>query len=416
MSRRLVLIIVVLLVIIIGVAAAVLVPNLLRQQQGGGTTTVAGGTTVAQPQGGGATLTPQVTNTPPPTALPTTSIVVAVQNINRGQIITPDVVDFRDWPTIYAPQTAITSLDDVIGKIARTDIFREQPILFSLVTENLNDLGAVGSDAGALLPQGRRLVAVPIDRLTSVGYALQPGDRVDIIISFLFVDIDPEFQSLTPNGISLLSVTVDELGSRTITPVLAYAGRIENRTFPPPLGAVGSITVPQENQRPRLVTQMTIQDALVLHVGTFPADGRLFNRPTPQPVATQVAEVQPTAAGPANAPAAAGAGTTPVAATSTPVPPDIVAIAVSPQEAVVLSYFIESRIPITFALRPANEIGIQNVSQVNLEYILNQYRISLPRRLDYSVEPAIRSIRQLYAGDQIRLNPEVTAAPTTEGQ
>jgi hypothetical protein len=150
---------------------------------------------------------------------------------------------------------------------------------------------------------------------------------------------------------------------------------------------------------------MTIQDALVLHVGTFPADGRLFRRPTPQPVATLE-----TAATPAPVQAAGG---TPVAPTATPVPPDIVAIAVSPQEAVVLTFFIESRFPITFALRPANEIGIQNVAQVNLEYVLSQYRISLPRRLDYSVEPAIRSIRQLYVGDQIRLNPEPVAVTTS---
>jgi Flp pilus assembly protein CpaB len=403
MSRLRVLLIIAVLVIILGVVAALVIPNLTQQNtQNANATSAAAGTPVVQQSGNDTA--PLVTNTPPPTALPTISIVVAVQNINRGQVITPDVVDFRDWPAVYAPQTAITSYEDVIGKIARVDVFREQPILFSMVTENLNDLGAVGSDAGALLPQGRRLVAVPIDRLTSVGYALQAGDRVDLIVSFLFVDIDPEFQSLTPNEIALLSVTVDDLGSRQIQPVLAYSGRVENRNFPPPLGAVGSITVPSESQRPRLVTQMTIQDALVLHVGTFPADGRLFNRPTPQPVSTQASEITP------SAPQTAGG--TPVAPTATPIPPDIVAIAVSPQEAVVLTFFIESRFPITFALRPANEIGSQNVAQVNLEYVLSQYRISLPRRLDYSVEPAIRSIRQLYAGDLIQLNSQPVAVPT----
>ncbi|HRL12805.1 MAG TPA: SAF domain-containing protein, partial [Aggregatilineales bacterium] len=264
MSRLRVLLIIALLVVILGVVAALVIPNLTQQNnQSAAATSAAAGTPVVQ-QGANDNNAQLATNTPPPTALPTISIVVAVQNINRGQVITPDVVAFRDWPAVYAPQTAVTSFEDAVGKIARVDIFREQPILFSLVTDNLNDLGAVGSDAGALLPQGRRLVAVPIDRLTSIGYALQAGDRVDLIVSFLFVDIDPEFQSLTPNEIALLSVTVDDLGSRQIQPVLAYSGRVENRNFPPPLGAVGSITVPSESQRPRLVTQMTIQDALVL--------------------------------------------------------------------------------------------------------------------------------------------------------
>lgn len=409
MSPRLrLLIVLALVIIVVGVGAALILPRLTQQNQG---TTPAATSAANRPD----TSQPVATALPTPTELATIPIIVAVQNINRGQVISSDLIDIRQWPAIYAPQTAITNPEDVIGKIARVDIFREQPILFSLVTENLSELGATGSDAGALLPQGRRMVAVPIDRLTSVGYALQPGDRVDIIISLLFVDVDPEFQSITPNNIILLSVQVDG-ESRQITPVFAFNGRVENRTFPPPLGSTGSITQPQEDQRPRLVTQMTVQDALVMYVGTFPRDGRIFrssgaSAATPAPV--------PTTAG-TPSPNQRAAGTTADVPTATPAPPDIVALAVSPQEAVILTYFIESKIPITFALRPANEVGTQNVAQVNLEYIMNQYRIALPRRLDYTVEPAIRSIRQIIAGDTIQLRDESsrtasgTPAPNTQ--
>jgi len=400
-SRLRLLIVIALVIVVVGAGAALILPRLTQPAGGGSTapTAVANRPDTSQPA---------ATALPTPTELATIPIIVAVQNINRGQVISSDLVDIRQWPAIYAPQTAITNPEDVIGKIARVDIFREQPILFSLVTENLSELGATGSDAGALLPQGRRMVAVPIDRLTSVGYALQPGDRVDIIISLLFVDVDPEFQSITPNNIILLSVQVDG-ESRTITPVFAFNGRVENRTFPPPLGSTGSITQPQEDQRPRLVTQMTVQDALVMYVGTFPRDGRIFRSAaavaaTPAPVATTAGTPSPNQR---------PAGTTADVPTPTAAPPDIVALAVSPQEAVILTYFIESKIPITFALRPANEVGTQNVAQVNLEYIMNQYRIALPRRLDYTVEPAIRSIRQIIAGNTIQLRDE--ASRTTTG-
>ncbi|MCO6443702.1 MAG: hypothetical protein J5J04_06430, partial [Anaerolineae bacterium] len=102
-------------------------------------------------------------------------------------------------------------------------------------------------------------------------------------------------------------------------------------------------------------------------------------------------------------------------ATPTPLPPrpDIVAIAVSPQEAVVLAYYVEAKIPITFALRPANETGIASVRQVDLDYIMDQYRIVLPRKLPYSIEPAIRSIRQLVASNTISLRDTVTTPSTT---
>lgn len=397
-SRLRLLIVLALIIIVVGVGAALILPR-LTQNQGAATPAA---TTSANSNGS----QPSATSFPTPTPFQTVPLIVAVQNINRGQVITADLVDFREWPAQYAQQTAITNPDDVIGKIARVDIFREQPILFSLVTENLSELGAVGSDAGALLPQGRRMVAVPIDRLTSIGYALQPGDRVDLIISLLFVDVDPESQSMTPNNIILLSVVVDDQ-SRQISPVFAFDGRVENRTFPPPLGTTGSITQPREQQRPRLVTQMTVQDALVMYTGTFPRDGRIFGNAqaaTPLPV--------PTAAGTPSAnqrPAGASAEVP----TPTPAPPDIVALAVSPQEAVILTYFIESKIPITFALRPANEVGTQNVAQVNLEYIMNQYRIALPRRLDYTIEPAIRNIRQLIAGETIELREESRVPATT---
>ncbi|KXK48786.1 MAG: hypothetical protein UZ13_03539 [Chloroflexi bacterium OLB13] len=173
-----------------------------------------------------------------------------------------------------------------------------------------------------------------------------------------------------------------------------------------PLGNVGIsqlpvIIAPSEDPRPRLVTQMTIQDALVVNVGDFPRNGRLF----------RASSASAPEAAPTPAPAPVG-GTN---ATPTPLPPrpDIVAIAVSPQEAVVLAYYVEAKIPITFALRPANETGIASVRQVDLDYIMDQYRIVLPRKLPYSIEPAIRSIRQLVASNTISLRDTVTTPSTT---
>ncbi|NOG51468.1 MAG: hypothetical protein HND48_20130 [Chloroflexi bacterium] len=248
------------------------------------------------------------------------------------------------------------------------------------------------------------MVALPMDRLTSAAYALQPGDRVDIITSLLFVDIDEEFQSALPNDIRIISVEAVENGGVRYNVLAPVDGRTDS--LPVPLGNVGIsqlpvIIAPSEDPRPRLVTQMTIQDALVVNVGDFPRNGRLF----------RASSASAPEAAPTPAPAPVG-GTN---ATPTPLPPrpDIVAIAVSPQEAVVLAYYVEAKIPITFALRPANETGIASVRQVDLDYIMDQYRIVLPRKLPYSIEPAIRSIRQLVASNTISLRDTVTTPSTT---
>lgn len=391
MSGRVRLLLIVAIIIILGgIAAAVLLGNPTGSNPP--PATPGAGTEVAQ-----STSRPDVTNTQLPVAspVPTVQIVVAIQPIGRGNLINPDMVDYREWPEEYAPRNALFNLDDVIGKIARTDIVREQPILAGMITENLSGLGAVGSDAAAVLPAGTRMISIPIDRLTTGAYAVQPGDRVDAIISLLFVDIDEEFQSILPNKINIVSVEEQtEAGFKLsiIQPVNGRGDRIQLLGFTLP-----AIISPSEDPRPRLTTQMTIQDALVVYMGTFPPDGRLFNIGAPTPIAEPATE--PTVDPAANR----REGT----AVPTPVPlrPDVISLAVSPQDAVVIAYYVEAKIPVTFALRPANETGTVQTQPVTLEYVMRTYNIAVPTKLPYSIEPAIRSIRQLVNTEQLIFRP-----------
>jgi Flp pilus assembly protein CpaB len=390
MSRR-VLLLVALIVIIIGAAVAFLVlPNMNRNPTPASGTPAA--TRVASDNG-----TAQPT-TIPPSPIPTVNIVVAVQPIGRGQVISPDMVDFREWPEQFAPRNSIFSLEEVIGRIARTDIEREQPILTGLITRNLNDLGAEGSDAAAIMPPGTRMVSIPIDMLTSNAYAIQPGDRVDAIISLLFVDVDEEFQTRLPNDIIIVSPLPDG-GFQILQPV---DGRIETAFLAGQ--SVPILIGPTELPRPRLTTQMTVQDALVVNTGLFPDDGRLFGNAPATPVPAPE-DVQAT-------PGTTRADGTPV---PTPVPerPNVISLAVSPQDAVTLSYYVEARIPVTFVLRPANETGTVTTQAVTLDYVMTRYGIQVPRKLPYGLEPAIRSIRRLLDSDEIIFQEADPAATTT---
>lgn len=341
------------------------------------------------------TAEPASTPLPTPTPIPFVELVVAVQEIPRGLEIPPNAVILRPWPEESAPFQAVGNVDDVIGRIARTDIFREQPILSNMLVEDLTGLADVGSDAAAVLPTNRVAVALPMDRITSVAYAIQPGDRVDVIISLLFVDVDPVFQSREPNTIRILATDEEEEGGGTGAPSIGAAlpGRIDTV----PAGRFGTLDVlisPSEQPRPRLTTQRTIQDALVIWTGDFPRDGVLF-RPaaTPTPIPT------PDETG-------AGGGEEGTAPEPTPVPPrpDIITLAVSPQDAVTLTWMVEARIPMTFALRSATSTSLVGTEAVTLDYILGSFSISVPDKFSYSIEPAVRSIRQLYAGNTISLS------------
>jgi pilus assembly protein CpaB len=394
MSRIRLLLVVALLIVLIGVGAAVILPGLNNNagNQTGGTpgtpqreaTRPAGGTSSAA--------------LPTYTPFPTLDIVVAIQPIGRGSLINPDMVALRTWPEESAPINAFFDTAEVIGKIARTDIVREQPILTGLVTADLSGLGAVGSDAAAVLPPGTRLISMPVDGLTTGAYAIQPGDRVDAIISLLFVDLDEEFQTILPNNVLLVSRP--EPGKFEI--LAPIAGRSDRIFFAGE--AVPVILSPAEYARPRLTTQMTIQDALVIYMGAFPPDGRIFNigQPTAVPSA---GDAEPT-----EAPDAGRRQGTPVP-TAVPLRPDVISLAVSPQDAVVMTYYVEAKIPVTFALRPANETGTVTTQPVTLEYIMSRYTIQVPRKLPYGVEPAIRSIRQLVSTNELTFANNNTNTP-----
>lgn len=373
------LLIIIAFVIILGVVG-VFVFLQLGGQPGGGDIGVTGGNS-----GGGSDPVVQQTG-PTPTPFEYVDVIIAVQELRRGVRIPAEAVQFAPWPLEAAPFNAVTNIEDVVGKIARTDIFVEQPILTSMVTDDYTSLADVGSIAAAVLPDDLVAVAIPIDRVTSVAYAVQDGDRVDIIVSMLFVTVDDTFQTIAPNNITLFQISDEGI---------AFTNTIQGRPDSTSLGP--AIIGPSERQRPRLVTQQTIQNALVLHVGTFPLDGDFLpitptpsgdDAPTPTPVPQQAAGGQQGTAVP----------------TSPPPRPDIITLGVTPQEAVVLTWAVEARLPLTLALRSANYTGQSATQSVTLDYLIDNYNVDPPGRRDYTIEPALRSIRQLLAGDEISLS------------
>jgi Flp pilus assembly protein CpaB len=331
-----------------------------------------------------------------PTATPITyvKVVIAVQELPRGIVIPEGAVDVREWPVDTFPNFGIQDPKLVTGRIARTDIARGMPVLETQLVDNLFNLGLSGrgSDAAAVIPPGKVAIAVPIDRLTNVAHAPKSGDRVDVIISFLFVDVDEEFQSIKPNRVSLTSIT-PEGGVQILT---GLEGRVEpSGDFPNPV-----VVGPSERQRPRLVTQRTVQNALVLNVGMFTKDGDFLGR-RPTPTAVPVTPGGPPT--PTQPPSAAS-----------PTPdiynPDIITLVVDPQDAVTLAWTVEAGLPLYFTLRSAQDESTSETGAVSLDYMLTTYQITQPQKLPYGLEPPITSIRKL------AINLNLTALEGQAGQ
>ncbi len=384
MRRGRLLILVGLIILLAVIVVVFVLPQMTGSDGGGGAI-----------NGGGEELPRAQEIIPTATPIPMVQIVVAVQELPRGiRIPAENAVQLRNWPAESAPFNALQNVDDVIGKIARIDIPREAPVLSTYLVDNLQELtqrGRVGSDAAAVMPPGLEAISMPMDRLTGVAYALREGDYVDVILSMLFVDVDEEFNSILPNAVTLVSI--DDKGN--MAPAAPVDGRLDVG-----IGGAPVFVSPSEPQRPRLMTQRTVQSAWVLRVGDFPIEGSYIGAtPTPLPTPT-----------PAAAEGQAPAEDRPPAAPTPKPAPDIITLAVSPQDALVLVWAIESHIPITLALRSATDISQVPTQPVTLEYMMSTFNMTVPDRLPYALEPPLRSIRQVLLRD-ITLNQSESAVP-----
>lgn len=371
-SRRtgLILIVLILLILVIGVAAIFLLQGFLG---GGGT---------AEP-GGGQDVAEVPTTTPPPTV----NIIVAARDIPRGARLTVQDVSIMRWPLLAEAPPPIDALvvaegdgaglEQVEGRIARVDIITGQPVLDFMLTpgDEPTSLGDLGSDAALLIPSGSVMITIPITRISAAGYSLREGDHVDVFASYSFVDVDEDFQSVLPNEAIILTDN-PELVALGIQQFQYVVGRRETG------GPFGStlLVIPnsnnQQQQIPRQTTQLVIDNAVVVRMGTFPLadlNQPIVITPAPPPTPSQQQEE--------GAPDQA-AGPTPTAIPAFQVP-DVISLAMSRQDALVLKYSLEMGAKIDLVLRSALDDDINNIvtDPVTQEYIINFYNVQVPAKL-----------------------------------
>jgi pilus assembly protein CpaB len=278
----------------------------------------------------------------------------------------------------------MTDIVDVQGKLAKFDLESGIPLTSGMIVDSAEQLSAIGSIAALSIPRGLVAVSIPINRLSSVSYAPRPGDHVNVIVSIQLVDLDTDFQTILPNnaGVVIAPGVEGELGTNYLTVRIDRLG-----AGPEDIGKLGVVpgldqpqySVPSEKQRPRLVSQNLLQDAIVLGVGNFPLEDEEPEEAVPV-VDEQTDEGQPPAEGeqPVETPA--------------PVPPDVITLIVSPQDAITLNYLIFSGAQMTLALRPSEDDTRVQTDAVTLQYLLDTYSIPVPVRLPYGMEPRVDAL------------------------
>jgi pilus assembly protein CpaB len=256
--------------------------------------------------------------------VPTTvQVVVATENIGLGELVDPLTIELREWPADTAPVDAVTNVADLTGKYAREEIFSGQVVRTSMIASKAA-LAAAGELASALVPVGLVAYPFPISELSGVSYALSSGDRVDVLITFHFLEVDRETQVPLPLDRGLEG---DILGV----------------------------------QIPRLVSQLTLQDIEVLRVGSWYEPPELT--PEQQQQRQQTGQTLPT-----------------------PTPPAVVTLLMPQQDALVLQFAREAGATVDLALRNPTDRDTVSTESVTLDYMLARFNFTVPILRDESLD------------------------------
>jgi len=143
---------------------------------------------IAVVAGGVAALLAGRSDPPPAPApvekIPTVDVLVARTDINMGQIVTAQELQWQIWPQAAASASFIRkgdkpgAINDLSGSIARTPFVAGEPIREAKLIK-ANGSGFLA----AMLPAGKRAISTEISPETGAGGFILPNDHVDVILT-----------------------------------------------------------------------------------------------------------------------------------------------------------------------------------------------------------------------------------------
>ena len=300
-------------------------------------------------------------------------IYIAGQNIPQGQKISEEALSTMTIPQEKV-QVVMFTLDErpsLLNKAAKYPIDQGVPITESMVGDAAIPIS--GPRWASLIPAGMTAVTIQTGRLRLSGYAVNDGAHVNVNACFLFIDIDPSFQTALPNLVASLTGTgfPAEGGMPVLSLGVSEAGSPQGRLELDPSVQQPYYLLPSQGQRPRMVCQMILQNVIVLNVGNFPLDGNAnLNAP---PAASQDQQ-------------------------TAPAPPDVASLLVSPQDSITLTYLNQTDAQLVLTLRNPSDESRQATEAATLQFLLSQYNIPIPAKLPYSYDPYTTNFGNLNSG------------------
>lgn len=188
-----------------------------------------------------------------------TTVVVLTKDLSLGDRIEEADVTLSSVPVEIAPRNVMTALEEVVGKIVKTDLIQGEMVL----SHNLADPTNNSYDLSYVLADDHVLMAFPADDLMSRENIVQRGDIVDIFATFT-----QEVKTIGDTGTTdedqepeMRTFTVDTMQNLNITALILDVIQEESSTTV--LGAGSGTTISEIDIRAYLLA-LDPQDALIL--------------------------------------------------------------------------------------------------------------------------------------------------------
>jgi pilus assembly protein CpaB len=148
----------------------------------------------------------------------TVKVVVPKQDLPKGTVLTSALVAQREMPAEWAHSNAITpeQFDRIENQTLAYPAARGEMLLWSLLE------GQRAPTFSSRLALGRRAITVPVDEVNSISGLVEPGDRIDLVVS-------AKRDNKTYMFPLLQNVTILATGTRAVVDAAANDGR--QRTF-----------------------------------------------------------------------------------------------------------------------------------------------------------------------------------------
>ncbi len=187
-------------------------------------------------------------------------VLVASRDVPTGTTLNASSVTWRDWPKDSISPRFITRdsssdpMADVVGAIARATFYEGEPI---------NEAKLIRSDRGfmsAILPEGKRAVAIRIGADTSAGGFILPNDHVDVIMTRR---VDP---SSSATGSEYVTETIlNNVRVLAIDQTIEKVASADNENNDTVIGQTATLELtPQQAQIITVAQQMSDRLALAL--------------------------------------------------------------------------------------------------------------------------------------------------------